>query len=61
MVTKYSNKTGDVHAPVEDTEVPTGIKVLVFLMAAILIGTTVTVSLMIQASGLTNVLLQQLP
>lgn len=58
MVTKYSNKTGEVHAPVEDTDVPAGIKVLVFLMAAILIGTTVAVSLMLQASGLTDALLR---
>jgi hypothetical protein len=56
MATKYSNKTGDIHAPVEDVEVPGGIKFLVVVMAIILAGTTVSVSLILQAEGLTNLL-----
>lgn len=56
MATKYSNKTGDIHAPVEDVEVPGGIKFLVVVMAIFLAGATVSVSLFLQAEGLTNLL-----
>ncbi len=32
------NRPGDVHAPVEDTEVPLGLKALVILLFMLLIG-----------------------
>lgn len=59
MATKYSNKAGDVHAPVEDVEVPGGIKLLVVVMALIVVAATISVSLFLQREGLlTNMLLQ---
>jgi len=58
MATKYSNKTGDIHAPIEDVEVPGGIKFLVIVMAIVLAGATVSVSLILQAEGLTTLLFQ---
>ncbi len=35
--------SGDVHAPVEDTDVPFGLKVLVLLMLLILIGVIIAI------------------
>ncbi len=43
---------GDVHAPIEDTEVSLGLKVLVVIMFLILTGMTVTVALTLSQSGL---------
>jgi len=61
MATKYSNKTGDIHAPVEDVEVPGGIKLLVLVMAVVVVAAGISVSLILQAEGLMNNLLFQLP
>lgn len=36
MAGKY--ESGDVHAPVEDVEVPLGLKVLVITMLAVVVG-----------------------
>jgi hypothetical protein len=61
MATKYSNKAGDIHAPVEDVDVPGGIKFLVVVMAVFVVATAISVSLILQAEGLMNNLLFQLP
>jgi hypothetical protein len=61
MATKYSNKTGDIHAPVEDVEVPGGIKLLVLVMAVVVVAAAVSVSLILQAEGLMTNLLFRLP
>ena len=51
-------RIGDVHAPVEDTDVPRTLKILVIVMAAVLISTVTTLSIMLQSMGLLQKLLQ---
>ncbi len=50
MARKY--ESGDVHAPVEDVEVPLGLKVLVILMLLVLAGAVVTLVLTANQLGL---------
>jgi hypothetical protein len=45
-------ESGDVHAPVEDTDVPFGLKVLVLLMILILIGVIIAVAASISQASI---------
>lgn len=45
---------GDVHAPVEDTDVPSTLKFLVILMIIVLVGLTVLIGLIITQPALFN-------
>jgi hypothetical protein len=38
-------ETGDVHAPVEDVEVPFGLKILVVMLCALLLGLAIGLAL----------------
>lgn len=46
------HESGDVHAPVEDTDVPFSLKVLVILMIAGLLGLAAILLLMANQMGL---------
>lgn len=52
MPTKKPNDLGDVHAPVEDTNVPTSLKLLVVLMLIALVGLGVLIVLAAQNPSL---------
>ncbi len=47
-------ETGDVHAPVEDVDVPLSLKVLVVSMFSILIGAAIALTLAANQLGLLN-------
>ncbi len=50
MANKY--KPGDVHAPVEDTNVPLGLKVLVIVMFMLLVIAAVALGVTLNQIGL---------
>ncbi len=50
MAKKYDTDVGDVHAPVEDVDVPLGLKVLVVVMLFAVIGFGVVLALSLNPS-----------
>jgi hypothetical protein len=54
MTADKPNDLGDVHAPVEDTDVPATLKFLVILMIIVMVGLAVLIGLAISQPGLFN-------
>ena len=52
MTANKPKDLGDVHAPVEDTDVPATLKFLVVLMVIFLIGIAFVISLIVTQPGL---------
>jgi hypothetical protein len=49
MAKKYEE--GDVHAPIEDTDVALGLKVLVLIMLVALLGIAVSLAVALEGAG----------
>ncbi len=50
------HESGDVHAPVEDVDVPFGLKVLVVLMIAFLVGLAIALLFAADQMGLLSII-----